>query len=381
MAKIPSKTVLIPVILLLAVLNFSVFASGNGLKVGETAPNPEFIYNNNSPSMELRSSTYLYDYKENKTLLLAIMPDISSKNNYAGVMTSAFDSYFSKGLAFSDIGDWVKYKENLRVLVVSNNDESEIRDYLVKKDLDFDMVSDINMDIANSFGINTWNSSADGSSVYIIDKDNKISYASYDYKGEGEKLRAVQNEIFSQLNIAGLYDGLILNENILFPGDAAIDFEFSYVDNSGSITKGAKLFDYLGKKNVILAFYPAPFSMSCAMELSTFDAYAEKQTLQNISNSELGSDDDVEILMISSSGPDILKKWKNDTKIKNVKLVSDITGDISFAYGSFNPLGYNNRTLFIIDKSGMISYIDWNYVVDEKDFGLVKDHLDQISQK
>jgi len=29
----------------------------------------------------------------------------------------------------------------------------------------------------------------------------------------------------------------------------------------------------------------------------------------------------------------------------------------------------------------MISYIDWNYDVDEEDFGLVKDHLKQISEK
>lgn len=39
---------------------------------------------------------------------------------------------------------------------------------------------------------------SDGSFVYVIDKNNKITYASYDYKGEGEKLRSVQKELFSQ---------------------------------------------------------------------------------------------------------------------------------------------------------------------------------------
>lgn len=142
-----------------------------------------------------------------------------------------------------------------------------------------------------------------------------------------------------------------------------------------------KLSDYIGKKNVIIAFYPAPFSMSCAMELTTFDAYAEKQTLQNISNSQLGSTDDVEILMVSNSGLDILNKWKNDMNVKNVKLVSDYTGHISQQYMSYNSLGYNNRTLFIINKNGQISYIDWNYIVDEQDFKMVKDHLQLISEK
>ncbi len=67
--------------------------------------------------------------------------------------------------------------------------------------------------------------------------------------------------------------------------------------------------------------------------------------------------------------------------VKNVKLVSDYTGHISQQYMSYNSLGYNNRTLFIINKNGQISYIDWNYVVDESDFGRVKEHLQLISEK
>ena len=67
--------------------------------------------------------------------------------------------------------------------------------------------------------------------------------------------------------------------------------------------------------------------------------------------------------------------------VKNVKLVSDHTGQISQLYLSFNSLGYNNRTIFIIDKNGKISFIDWNYIVDEHDFKIVKDHLELISEK
>lgn len=117
------------------------------------------------------------------------------------------------------------------------------------------------------------------------------------------------------------------------------------------------------------------------MELTAFDAYAENQTLQNISGSLLGSNDDVEILMVSNSGLEILNKWKDDMNVKNVKLVSDYNGKISSQYGSYNPLGFYNRTIFIIDKQGKISYIDWNYNVDDTDFGLVKEHLNLISQK
>ncbi len=335
--------------------------------------------------MELRNSTKLYDFKEDKTLLIAFLPDISAKNNYADIMTSAFDTYFSKGMAFGEPYEWQLYRGTVKVLVVSNNDESEVRQYLGDKGFDFDMASDINMNMANSFGITKWNSSTDGASVYVIDKNNKITYANYNYKGEGEKLRAVQKELFTQLNISTPNNNLALNEKLLFPGDEAVDFDFTYsnVNSSEGLTTGktGKLSDYYGKKNVIIAFYPAPYTMSCAMEVKTFDAYAEKQTLQNISNSNIGSDDDIEILMVSNSGMGILNKWKNDMNLKNVKLVSDYAGSIASSYNSFNLLGYNNRTLFIIDKTGKISYIDWNYIVDEIDMGLVKDHLKLISQK
>lgn len=386
MGKFPLKSGFLSALLILCIISINTYSGNNGLSVGETSPNAEFLYENNyDPAARLRTSTHLYDYKNESTLLIAFMPDISEKNNYADVMTSAFDTYFAKGMAFGEAYQWQTYRSSIKVLVVTNNDQTAVRDYLSKKGFEFDIASDINMDMANSFGISKWNSSSDGSFVYVIDKNNKITYASYDYKGEGEKLRSVQKELFAQLNITDPNSNLVMNDKLLFPGDKAIDFDFTYtsIDDKNNISLGSsgKLSDYFGKKNVIIAFYPAPFSMSCMMEAKTFDAYAEKQTLQSISNSKLGTSDDVEILMVSNSSLDILDKWKNDMNVKNVKLVADYFGAISSQYRSFNSLGYNNRTLFVIDKSGLISYIDWNYNVDEKDFGLVKDHLKEISQK
>jgi len=84
--------------------------------------------------------------------------------------------------------------------------------------------------------------------------------------------------------------------------------------------------------------------------------------------------------MISNSSLEILAKWKNDMKLKNVKLVSDYSGMISALYNSYNQFGFFNRTLFIVDKSGMLSYIDWNYEVNDTDFNKVKDQLGLISE-
>lgn len=365
------------------VLNAS--AADHGMNVGETSPNPEMrIYNNGESSNGKISS--LYNYKKDNILVIAFMPDISKENTYAEVMTSAFHRYFSEGLGFTGISDPWSISEKLKVLVVSKNDESEVREFIENRNVLFDMVPDINMDAAHSFAISSWSSNKDGSSVYVIDENNKIVYADNNYKGEGEKLRSVQKEIFAQLNLDDPTADIKINTKILLPGDNAPGFEFTYIDPEkdtyfGLSSETAKLSDYLGRKNVIIAFYPAPFSMSCMMEARSFDTFAEKQTIEKISNSNIAGNEDVEILMISNSGESLLLDWRKDLGLKNVKLVSDRSGVISNRYSSFSPLGYNKRTLFIVDKNGKLSYIDWDYQVDETDFSKVTDHLELISEK
>lgn len=372
-------------VLFFAAFVMSVSAADHGMNVGETSPNPEMrIYNSGESSKEKTSS--LYNYKKDKILVIAFMPDISNENVYAEVMTSAFQRYFTEGLGFTGVSDPLSINEKLKVLVVSKNDESEVREFIENRNVNFDMVSDINMDAAHSFAISSWSSNKVGSSVYVIDENNKIVYADNNYKGEGEKLRSVQKEVFAQLEISDPTAGIRINDKILMPGDNAVDFEFTYIDPQkdtyhGIETFTAKLSDYTGKKNVIIAFYPAPFSMSCMVEARTFDAYAEKQTIKNIKNSNISGDEDVEILMVSNSGAGLLSDWRKDLGLKNVKLISDYSGAISNLYSSFNPMGYNNRTLFIVDKSGKLSYIDWDYQVDDTDFSQVADHLKLISEK
>ncbi len=383
MAKNPLKISLFA--LFFAAFTLNVHTADRGMNTGETSPNPEMrVYNSGESSNG--KITNLYNYKKDNILVIAFMPDISNENVYAEVMTSAFQRYFTEGLGFTGVYDAVKMKEKLKVLVVSKNDESQVREFIENRNVSFDMVPDINMDAANSFAISSWSSNKESSSVYVIDENNRIVYADNNYKGEGEKLRSVQKEVFTQLEISDPAADIRINDKILMPGDIAADFEFTYIDPQkdtyfGIETFSAKLSDYIGKKNVIIAFYPAPFSMSCMMEARTFDAYAEKQTIKNITNSNIGSDDDVEILMVSNSGAALLFDWRKDLNLKNVKLISDNSGEISNLYSSFNPMGYNNRTLFIVDKTGKLSYIDWDYQVDDTDFSKVTDHLKLISEK
>ena len=370
----------------IAVFNSKTNAN-DGLTVGETIPNPEFLV------LSRYADTYnilleaekpvvqrLYDYKSDQNLLIAFMPDITDKNTYAKVMTSAFDTYFAEGLAFRNSYGVLFGEESLKILVVTNNDRDEVMNYLTGMELDFDMVAANHMNFENFFGISKWNSPDDASHVYIVNKENKILYASHDYKGQGEKLKTVQNELFSLLGVP-VNDPELLTEYIpLIEGDNAREFDFEYI-YTGPPTAGLKqtedgrLSDYFGKKMVLLAFYPAAFSYSCGAEVTRFDTFAEEQFLNRVANSQIGNDNDFEILMVSQSNQYILSKWKNEMDIKNIKLVNDFTGEISMKYSSFNPLGYNRRTIFLIDKDGKVSYIDWDYKVDDEDFAIIKERL------
>lgn len=367
--------------ILITVVSANLYSANIGLTVGETIPNPEISihdYFNPVPNTKIR----MHDYKDGKNMLIAFMPDVTDKNSYAKVMMTAFDTYFAEGLAFARGYDYMVQPGELKVLVVTKNNEDEIADYMRDLNLDFDMVSDTKLDAAHFFGVQNWSSSNDGSMVYIIDKDNKITYAEYNYRGEGEKLKSVQKEFFALYNIQEDIFTTSVEYSPLMPGDNARDFEFSYIGKGGTWnteTAGIKkLSDYLGKKNVLIAFYPAAFSMSCMMEATSFNTYAEDQTIKSVMNSNLTRANDVEILMISQSNFRILDKWRHEAGLEYIKLVSDDTGEISTMYNSYNMLGYNKRTMFLIDKEGKVSYIDWDYQVDA-DFNQVKEQISLLN--
>lgn len=348
----------------------SSFSQNQGLKNGDILPNPEISRIDNSGSQN--DPAGLYDYKQDSYLLVAVIPDMSESNSAAKVILTGIDAYFSKGLSFRTFEEYRYSNPDLKVLVITKNKTEDAQKYIAKYNLNFDVVSDNDLDISNAFGINKWVSSSDASFIYIADKSNKIIYARGDYKGEGEKLKEIQASLF---NCFGLKED-ISNENYYSPlvqGDNARDFSFSVTGISENGQEDYKLSDYLGKKNVLLAFYPAPFSYSCAYEVKTFDTYAEEQLMKRVKES--GSND-LELLMVSVSNSYILANWKKDMGLDNVKLVNDYDGSISMKYNSYNSYGYSNRTVFLINKEGKVEYINWNYNVNnDDDFGTIKEML------
>jgi alkyl hydroperoxide reductase subunit AhpC len=78
-------------------------------------------------------------------------------------------------------------------------------------------------------------------------------------------------------------------------GNEARDFEFSYPNldmkmHNPNVMRDGKLSDYLERRKMFcLRFIPAPYSYSCAMEVTRFDTFAEEQLLERVRNSTLKS--------------------------------------------------------------------------------------------
>ncbi|KAK4766423.1 hypothetical protein SAY87_008065 [Trapa incisa] len=133
-------------------------------------------------------------------------------------------------------------------------------------------------------------------------------------------------------------------------GNTSPDFEAEAVFDQEFIN--VKLSDYIGKKYVILFFYPLDFTFVCPTEITAFsDRYAEFEKLNT------------EILGVSVDSVFSHLAWvQTDRKsggLGDLKypLISDITKSISKSYGVLIPdQGIALRGLFIIDKEGVIQH-------------------------
>ncbi|KAK4432617.1 2-Cys peroxiredoxin BAS1-like, chloroplastic [Sesamum alatum] len=133
-------------------------------------------------------------------------------------------------------------------------------------------------------------------------------------------------------------------------GNTAPDFEAEAVFDQEFIK--VKLSEYIGKKYVILFFYPLDFTFVCPTEITAFsDRYEEFQKLNT------------EVLGVSIDSVFSHLAWvQTDRKSGGLgdltyPLVSDVTKSISKSYGVLIPdQGIALRGLFIIDKEGVIQH-------------------------
>uniref|UniRef100_A0A8I6WT71 2-Cys peroxiredoxin BAS1, chloroplastic n=1 Tax=Hordeum vulgare subsp. vulgare TaxID=112509 RepID=A0A8I6WT71_HORVV len=113
-----------------------------------------------------------------------------------------------------------------------------------------------------------------------------------------------------------------------------------------------KLSDYIGKKYVILFFYPLDFTFVCPTEITAFSDRHEE--FEKINTEILGVSVDSVFSHLAWVQTERKSGGLGDLKYP---LVSDVTKSISKSFGVLIPdQGIALRGLFIIDKEGVIQH-------------------------
>nr|VDC93309.1 unnamed protein product [Brassica oleracea] len=141
-----------------------------------------------------------------------------------------------------------------------------------------------------------------------------------------------------------------LLDDLPLVGNKAPDFEAEAVFDQEFIK--VKLSEYIGKKYVILFFYPLDFTFVCPTEITAFsDRYAE---FEKLNTQVLGVSVDSVFSHLAWVQTDRKSGGLGDL---NYPLISDVTKSISKSFGVLiHDQGIALRGLFIIDKEGVIQH-------------------------
>jgi len=109
-----------------------------------------------------------------------------------------------------------------------------------------------------------------------------------------------------------------------------------------------RLKDFRDKKNVVLAFVPFAFSSVCSAQLPAYEAELDRF-----------KDFDVELVSISMDSTHALNAWQKQMHT-SFPLLSDFypQGKVVDMFGLRHQVGMSNRAVIVIDKKGIIRYIE-----------------------
>jgi len=137
-------------------------------------------------------------------------------------------------------------------------------------------------------------------------------------------------------------------------GDPAPDFSLPFATKDSVAEGKLTLSTLFGKCNIVLAFYPADWSGGCTKEMCTMrDNFSELSKLN------------AEILPISGDYEYSHHEWAKALNLP-FKLLADHDHAVARTFSSYNSdHGMNKRTVYLINKSGKIAYIDLDYKARE----------------
>lgn len=132
-----------------------------------------------------------------------------------------------------------------------------------------------------------------------------------------------------------------------------------------------KLADYLGKKNVVLYFYPKDDTPGCTIEANDFTRLAD-EFLTN----------DTVVIGVSKDSCESHQAFIEKFGLK-IELLADTTGELCESYGVWREREKNGvksmailRSTFIINKAGLLANVMYGVTHD----GHAQDVLTQIKQ-
>jgi len=154
----------------------------------------------------------------------------------------------------------------------------------------------------------------------------------------------------------------------LHVGDSAPDFSLPYATRDSVASDALTLSSLVGKRNIVLAFYPADWSGGCTKEVCTL-----RDNFTNLA--KLNAD------VVAISGDYVFShhEWAVHHNLP-FKLASDHNHHVAKEYGSYmEPYGFNRRTVFVVDHQGKIAYMDMAYSVrDSVSFGKLQAALQKL---
>jgi peroxiredoxin len=127
-------------------------------------------------------------------------------------------------------------------------------------------------------------------------------------------------------------------------GDMAPDFTLPS-HNEGELN----LAWYRGRKTVVLAFYPADWTPVCANQIPGYSKIIEQFDKY-----------DCQLLAVSVDSIPCHIAWARSLGGIRFPLMSDFWphGEVARKYGVLTRKGYTERVVFLIDKEGIIRYIE-----------------------
>ncbi|WP_027721685.1 peroxiredoxin [Maridesulfovibrio zosterae] len=188
--------------------------------------------------------------------------------------------------------------------------------------------------------------------------------------------------IFSILCVMNAYADVsaeqVFNPGLLKPVDSSLKVSVGNVAPDfilPSVTgKKIRLSSFKGKKNVVISFVPAAFTPICSGQWPGYNL-ARKLFEKN----------DAILLGITTDNIPSLYAWTSQMDDGGVwfPVLSDFWphGEAALKYGILRPEGITERAIFIIDKQGIIRYVDIHDINKRPELGTIIKALEKVNSK